>query len=270
MLSESIVSIIDNRVKQELEDRRIFFEREVARIKEGMVSTGSLYSGATVRLIFDAIGNEYRVRASLIWQAFARALNAKGISLSDKICSEVKDRLTQMLDANSTDLPKSHHGLSGILRGPSPRRSVEELRAAALERTSTEIDYATLRNSESPGSSPTVLNVYQGYGIVQTGSGSSASLSISVGPEERREVEKVIESVRQLLEQQTVSSSAQGNQAKELLSDLEGEIKRPHPNGHRVRGALQGLATIVQTLAVAPQTYQLIKGAAALFGLQLP
>ena len=270
MLSDNLISIINNRVTQELEDRRVLFEREVAGLKEGQVSVGSLYSGATVRLILDAIGNEYRIRTSLIWQAFARALGAADISISDEICSEVKDSLAKMLDANSMDLPKSHQALDRILRGSSPKKSVEELRTAALERTATDIDYAVLRNPESPGSPPTVLNINQGYGIIQAGSGSSASLNISVGHEERLEIEKVIKSVRQLLEQPDVLNSTQGSQTKELLSDLEGEIDRSQPNGHRIRGALQGLATIVQTVAAAPLVYQVIKGAAALFGLPLP
>jgi hypothetical protein len=33
---------------------------------------------------------------------------------------------------------------------------------------------------------------------------------------------------------------------------------------------LEGLAITIQTVAAAPQAYQLLKGAAALLGLQLP
>jgi hypothetical protein len=60
------------------------------------------------------------------------------------------------------------------------------------------------------------------------------------------------------------------DQALELVSDVKRELQRDQPNRLRIRGAFQGLATVIQTLAAAPQAYQLLKGAAALLGLQLP
>ena len=70
MLSKDLLNIIEARIKQDLEDRRNLFRREIAQIKEDMVAKNSLYSGATVRLILDAIETEYRVRTAMIWQSF--------------------------------------------------------------------------------------------------------------------------------------------------------------------------------------------------------
>lgn len=270
MLNQDLLEIIENRVKQDIEDRRNLFDHEIAQINENMAAKNSLFSGATVRSILDAIESEYRVRVSLIWQSFARALDGKGIALSNRISDEVKNHLARMLDVHSADLPKHHSDLNGLLRGQKPRRSIDELRMAAIERIYSEIDYVSLKHSNSSSAISTVLNIYQSYGIVQTGLGSTASFSVTIGSQERQEIVKVIESVQKLLQTSSSLSPEQKTEAKELVSDLGGEIQRAKPNSHRIRGALQGLATTVQTIAAAPEVYQLIKGAAALFGLQLP
>ena len=271
MLSQDLLNIIEARVKQDLDDRRNVFSREVTQIKAKMNLTHSLYSSATVRLILDAIGNEYRVRTVMIWQSLARGLQDQGVVLDKSTSDEVKELLVKMLDSHSSDLLKHYSDLKGILKIQKPPKTSDELRIAAIERTFTEIDFVCLKHSRptSPTSS-TVVNVYQDYGIVQTGSGSTASLSITIGTQERYEIEKVIEAVHKLLDARTSLSPEQHTEASELVKDLEGEIQRPKPNKHRIRGALQGLATTVQTIAAAPDAYQLIKGAAALLGLQLP
>lgn len=270
MIDLDALTIVDKRVTQDLEDRREVFAREVSHIKEKMNAMGAFYSGATVKLISGAIGNEFRVRASLIWHAFARALDAKAVVLSNKITSEVKQRLADILDKHSPDLPKHHQELAGITRGPIFGKSVQELKKAALDRIFTEIDYALLKHSapSEPGSS--VVNVYQSYGIVQTGAGSSASLTINLDSEELSEIEKALESVKETLERSTSLASVERNQAFELVSDIKNEIKRAKPNLFRIRGAMQGLAMTIQTIASAPKAYQLLKGAASLLGLQLP
>lgn len=271
MLSQDLLNIIEARVKQDFEDRRNLFSREVSQIKEEMNFKHSLHSSATVRLILDAIGNEYRVRTSMIWQSFARGLQDQGVLLDKSTSDEVKELLAKMIDNHSSDLLKHYSDLKGILNVLKPPKTSDELRMAAIERTSTEIDFVCLKHSRPTNlTSPTVVNVYQDYGIVQTGSGSTASLSVTIGTQERHEIEKVIEAIQKLLDARTSLSPEQHTEAIELVKDLEGEIQRPKPNKHRIRGALQGLATTVQTVAAAPEAYQLIKGAAALLGLQLP
>lgn len=270
MIDPDVLSVVEKRVAQDLEDRRDVFEREVAEIKEKMNALGAFYSSATVTHILDAIGNEFRVRASLIWHALARALDAKGILLTEKLSSEIKGRLGDMLDTGSPDLPKYHQELAGIARGPVVGKSVVHLRKAALERVFTEIQYAVLKQSARTETDSGVVNIYQSYGIVQTGARSSASLTVKLGTEELREIQKALESVKQVLEECSSLSSDEHNQALELVSDAEKEIIRDQPNRFRICGALQGLATTIRTIAAAPQAYEVLKGAAALLGLQLP
>ena len=64
---------------------------------------GVLHSSMTANQTFDAIGNEFRIRVSLVWNAFARALDAKRIVLTE-ILAFRNDRLAQLVDQHSTDL----------------------------------------------------------------------------------------------------------------------------------------------------------------------
>ena len=99
----------------------------------------------------------------------------------------------------------------------------------------------------------------------------SGSIEVTVvGTQERRAIANAIKASRTAITEDSTLDQRQRDQAGELISDLEAEINRPEPNSHRVRGALLGLAMTVQTLAAAPGAYQLVKGAAALFGLPLP
>jgi len=201
MLDTNVISVVENRVTQDLEDRREAFEREVGQLWEQMNARGALRSGATVRLTLDAIGNEFRVRSSLIWHAFARAIDAKRIVLSETIGSEVKKRISDLLERDSYDLPEHYQKLKNLMSSSLPPKSISELSKAALDRIYTEMDYAMLKHLEPSEPSPSIVNIYQSYGIVQTGASSAASFEIKIGAEERIELEKAVHAVKQAVEQ---------------------------------------------------------------------
>ncbi len=269
MLDPNIVSVARSRVAQDLEDRREAFEREVGQLWEEMNAKGALRSGSTVRLTTDAVGNELRIRSSLIWHAFARAIDGKRLILNEAVASEVKSYISDMVQEHSPDLPEYYQRLKNLVSGSPPHKSIADLRKVALDRIYTEIDYAVLRHSESTEAAPGIVNIYQSYGIVQTGAGSSATFEITIGAEERLELEKALAAVKQAFGETSIGEP-QRNETLELVSDVETEIKRNKPNASRIRGALQGIATSIQTMAAARQAYQLLKGAASLLGLQLP
>ena len=81
MLDQNVVSVMEDKAKHDLEDRKAIFEREIAQIKGEMSARGAFYSGGTVRRMLDAMEAECRIRAHLIWQAFARAFGASAMRL---------------------------------------------------------------------------------------------------------------------------------------------------------------------------------------------
>jgi hypothetical protein len=104
MIDQEVLSVIENRVNQDLEDRRNAFAQEVSQVWGNMSARGMLHSSMTVAQTLDAIGNECRVRVSLIWHAFPRAFDAKKIMISKALASAVKERLAGLLDQGSADL----------------------------------------------------------------------------------------------------------------------------------------------------------------------
>ncbi len=75
--------------------------------------------------------------------------------------------------------------------------------------------------------------------------------------------------------QKTVVTSAeiadeQRRQILQVAQEVVSESKSTSPNLVRVRGALIGVATAVQTLGSARDAYELIKSAATLLGIRLP
>lgn len=270
MIDEEVLSVVRNRVALDMEDRRSTLGREIGSVKERASMHGALMSSGTQRLIMEAIGNELRVRASMIWHVFARALEAKGVALSTEIGGDIKTTLASMLAEHSEDLSQQREDAQNLMRGSRTLTSIEDLTRAAKDRVNSEIDFAVLKQSSRTDEGAAKVNVYQGYGIVQTGAGSTASMTVSIGTEERREIELALTAVEESLQRLGGEGESERAQAVELISDVRGELERDEPNGLRIRGALQGLATTVQSIAAAPEAYQLLKGAAALIGLQLP
>lgn len=149
MIDSEVLAVVEKRVTQDLEDRRNAFAHEVAQLWANMSTRGVLHSGMTVAQTLDAIGNEFRIRVSLIWHAFARAFDAKKIVFSETLASEVKQRLAALLDQCSADLPVQYEKAIQLMQGAASFKSLQELRTAALERIATEIDYAVLKHSAS-------------------------------------------------------------------------------------------------------------------------
>jgi hypothetical protein len=107
-------------------------------------------------------------------------LGAKGILISEAIGSEIKQYVSEMLDSHSSDFPEHYKRLAGLGMGFCPPKSISELTTSALDRINTEIDYAVLKHSVPSEPTKGIVNIYQSYGIVQTGSAASASLTIPV------------------------------------------------------------------------------------------
>ena len=122
MLDPSITSVVKNKVTHDVEDRRIAFKQEIEQLWEGLNARGQLRSGGTIKQTIEAIGNELRIRSSLIWYAFARAIEAKRILFSDIIASAVKKSISDLIDEHSSDLSEHYKKLENLMKGISPPR----------------------------------------------------------------------------------------------------------------------------------------------------
>ena len=102
------------------------------------------------------------------------------------------------------------------------------------------------------------------------GSHSTATLHVGLDADERRTLGRALEAVREVLESSSAVDPNERSQALEIVTETMAELETEEPNRLKVRSAISGLATTVRTMAASPQAYELLKGAAALLGLQLP
>jgi hypothetical protein len=267
MVDPRIEEVARTKAKLDVEDRVSALGRAIRDIVQDASAHGVLNSGRTRVLIHEAIANEYRVRAHLIWQAYARAFQAAGAQTLTAV--DVKRAVEDVLRESENDIDKAYARRDQVAPSRAPDASTRDsLRVMALQRVYAEIDYAVL--SVSPGATEgrhgATVNIYQGFGIVQTGAGSTASFTLS--RDSIVEIEHALSAAEQ--EIQAVADPTARQQVMELVEEARAEIGKEQPNGLKVRGALAGIATTLQTAAAAPGAYQVLKGAAALLGLNLP
>ena len=262
--------IIEEETRLDMQDRVETLGRVVRQIRQEMTIRGALTSGMTIVQIRDAVRSEASVRASLIWHAIARGLTAARKPLNSDLASEVKAMVRSLLESHIDDL-KEHLDAAHDRMSRQDRESVRDLIAPALERVNNEIDYALLSAGADDSQHPdTVVNVYQSQGIVQTGARSMASLSIALGPDEKRQLAEALRMARTSLETDPNPASSERSEALLLLTDAEAEIEEAEPNRLKLLGMLSGIAAVVRTLGSAREAAEALKAAGALVGLSLP
>lgn len=121
-------------------------------------------------------------------------------------------------------------------------------------------------NGNSPGHN---FNFYATVGSVQTGSNATANVVQTFAGIEK---DKLIDALRELQNELVSAQMAESDRTDitELATETIGELERATPNKLKLTSALSAIGTAVQTCAAAPQAYQLLKSAAAPFGIHLP
>lgn len=259
-----------NRIRIEFDDRARQFRRRVAELRSAAASVGASRSSGLQIQITDAIRIEYEVRAMLAWQVLGRVLSGDGLLLSSEVNAAIKQFIDSAMRELCTDIDDEYERGQMIMPG-SPITSKDLLLEKELARVHSEIDISLRAASRAQvASGTTTVNIYQPFGIVQTGPGSSASFSQHFGPVEREEALRALTEVDRAITQSSTMSPEQRSEITEVIADTRAEIQRQGPNMMKVRGALSAIASTVQTLGSGDAAYKLLKGVAAYFGLHLP
>ena len=261
--------VIKERARLDLQDRVEALDRTVCQIRETMGSRGVLYSGMTIQQVRGTVLGEARVRANLIWYAIARGLTNAHTPLTSDLASDSKALVRALLEAHTDDLVRHLDDAYRLMQKENDER-VSDLIAPAIERVSSEIDYALLaaRGEEKFKDDPSTVNIYQNQGIIQTGAYSSANLSLTFGPDEKLQLAEALLLARTSLESDP-SSELERTQALSLVTEAEEEIQRDQPNHVKLRAMLSGIAATVRTLGSAREAFEALKAAGALLGLSL-
>lgn len=271
MIPEDLLVIATDRVRIEFRERRDSFQGEIGRIKGELTRTGSLHSGWAVQRLTRAIRSEYDIRGMLAWQIFSRVLSGEPIPIDQEFSRTLKERIHQLLVVSCGDLEKEYDFVVTKIGIGTPR-PISELRNEVLEKLASEIDISLLgaKRTQAETGVNTIVNIYQPYGIVQTGAGSTASFVQQIDPQKLGELQRALDLVQQLVDSRNDLATTEQAQIIEIVSETRAEMVKPSPNVLKIRGALSTLATSVQTLGSASGAYQALKGAAAFFGVHLP
>lgn len=259
--------IAANRIQIELEERRDLFANQVQSIYEHMSARGALHSGMTVLQVRDAIRQEAQVRLFLAWGILSRVLVGEALPVDASLVAESKALIRDAFESTCSDLRSQYDRLTTF--GLGTLEPFENLFLAGVRKIESEIDIALRGVTAHQSSGATTVNIYQPYGIVQTGAGSTATFSASI-TENRQVLVKALSEVEKAIETTQELATDQKLEAQDLIRETRAELEGKKPNSLRVRAALGALGSVVQTLGSAAPAYNLLKSAAALFGVPLP
>jgi hypothetical protein len=234
---------------------------------------GVLLSSMTVMGIRGVARTEYEVRAQLAWQAWLRALSTQASVVTTDLRPFLLAEIEKALESESQDLAAKVEETQRLVQGmggDSPQQFLLTARAKALEKVANEIDYAILEatSKHAHGASSATFNFYGQVGAVQTGPGATAMVTITA--DQRQTIAGALTAVQEVVARAPELEPAQRAQVVELVTEAKSEVEKDKPNSFRLRGVLSGIGMAVQTLGSAREAYHLLKGAAALIGLNLP
>jgi hypothetical protein len=267
LLDQHLRDLAAQRIRLDLLERQDVLTSQIRTIKAEMSERGALLSGMTIARVTDAVRAEARIRAELAWQTVAQVISSRALSIDPSLVDEVKDFVEAQLRAGSPDLEIQLTSAGDLLGRPSA--SAEPFVASAVERIHSEIDLALAASRDrQQQSGSTTINIYQPFGIIQTGDHAQASFSVSI--DDRHAISDALNVVRRALAEAPDLADTIRQESLQVVDETTTELAKPAPNGLKLRAGMSAVATTIQTLGSAGAAYQVLKGAAALVGLQLP
>lgn len=272
MLSPELLELAKRRVRVEFEERTRSFVHEVQRIMLDAVGQNSDQSTVTKQLMSEAMEREVEVRASLVWQILGRILATQPLPVHSGLATQLKSFVAESLEVGREDIRQVYDKACAIMPGAGAVKDWEQMRSFALEKVETEIDLSLLAvgQTKEQGARQPTINVYQPFGIVQVGHGSSAMVVHELASGERQQLREALESIKSAIGTTQELPVSQRSDLNEVIEEAQSEIEKPSPNRIRLQGVLAAIAAGVQTLGSVKDAYAALKGAATLIGVHLP
>ncbi len=275
MIPQLVVATARHAVEVAIDERRAIFNREVADLRAQFSIRGMGVSTPMLQAVKDRISAEFKIRAMMAWQIWARALATQhAIILADlrgRLTEEIETALR--LDALSSDLQQQYLTVRNVVNWMGdPADLLPRMQQQAMDAVLVEIDFAILEatKAQPAGAQTGDFHFYGPVGAVQTGPGASALVQQQFGAAERETIGRALEAVEHALPAAKELGAQDRQQLMELVVEARQDLEKPQPNPHRIRGTLTTIATSIQTLGAAAPAYALVKGALALMGVHIP
>lgn len=278
MLDDRTTDLARRTIEVALEERWTPLSRQTGEITSRATLHGA-YGGS--RMLVEIIGlyrAELDIQALIAWGHLQRILANVGIGRLETLADDLKAFMGGIIERVAASLLDHINSTSPFKKKQTdiidPVSPLQEAKAHALSKVNCEIDLyvagleQAARLAQERGS--TSVNVYGGQvGILQTGNLSTASMTITLDSISKSEIVTALEAVETALHD---IREPPFNMAEvlSLIQDSKGEASKSEPNVTRLKGALLGIATSIQSVAALRPAYETLKGALALVGVTLP
>lgn len=275
-LEVAIIEMLRRRIEPEYEESRQVFAGEATKIAADCSLRGLGRSGALIEATDEAAGKVVYVRITTLWNALRDILAAAGVRYSEELAQDLKIAVSDNL--RTSDLEELvRRRVDNMGLGPGTYAdAIGRARRIGLQRCYSDIDLyvLALKQEVESGSATTkgnlVLNFHGPVGAVQTGAGSTATVTQHLGDSEKDALLKALDLVERLLSAIEAAGGPPRVQLEEIVTDCRAEIAKPTPNRLKITSLAGGLATAIQTVAVAGPAYTALRSALSLVGIHLP
>lgn len=284
MLDPNVARLAARQIENRFNDSDGQLARQLLQIASEAALQGASRSSRVAVTMVSACGNDIRVRAAAVLDAFRRALDAVGQPLSDEDAQEFRTNIAEhiagaarrargVLETNST-----YRSVVQTLNIPESN-FINKLRGAeqaAKDHVDAEVELFLVARSASEsspaagGASSVSIHNYGNVGAIQTGSGASASFSMIVNQDEKDVLKAALEDLRSAIEDLGAADFPPADDTIGAIDSASQELSSETPNKVTVIGLLSGIGAVVSTVASLRPAYDAVKSAAALIGVNLP
>lgn len=278
MLDDRTTDLARRTIEVALEERWTPLSRQTLEITSDATMHGAYGGSRMLVQIIELYKAELDIQASMAWGHLQRTLANVGIGRLDTLAADLKVFMGETIERVAAGL-LDHINNSSPFKNKrteiiDPVKPLEEAKDHALRKVDCEIDLyvagvgQVARQTQQGGT--TYVNVSGGQvGILQTGNFSSASMTVTLDANSKREIVAALESVENSVRniQETPFDKVE---VLELVRDSKAEADKPKPNLTRLKAALLAIAASIQPVAALKPAYETLKGALALVGVTLP
>jgi hypothetical protein len=214
---------------------------------------------------------ELKARAQQVLAHFSRSIAAYGAQYEPGIGSEANRLLQDILatqKANVRGTAEEYAKKSSVF-SPAFFNAFDEAADREARRIKSELDLweaQMKQRHEKPSTSSNVVTVSGNFNVVQTATiGSSARLIIDA--DSRQALSDGLTALRGALSGADDLDPVQRTELAQVIDDCEQEVTRETPNQSRLMGALQAIATTVQTTASLQPAWEVVRRAMQLMGI---
>jgi hypothetical protein len=252
MLNQELIDIVARKVRLDIAAQEDQIAVDVSEVRCEANGRGMLYSSITVLGIEQVHVLAMQARVTFVWAHLRGCIETAGVRFDDGLSAELKTLVTALVPEKPEWQPNHETvrlGLSNIQL--YSRDNIQKTRVASLERVFAEIDLFMIAMKKPP---PVPHHSHQIFNIrgssvanLQTGAGSSATVTQSVAHEEYANLKRALEELRSaLMGAKWTVPSAGRDEVVDMVDESVRELGKEKPNRTKLAAFVAGIGTSLQ------------------------